>query len=118
VDDWRMAAEISNELKSVAKAKKTRVLAAAQINRAGDPDGKPIPPKMRDLAGTDAYVQDADILVTMCRIRSGHAAAYSLEANRSGESESRFYTKFLANQGDFSEVSRAEAEDLCDELGD
>lgn len=118
VDDWRAAAEISNELKGITKSKKTRVLAAAQINRSGDAEGKPVPPKMKDLAGTDAYVQDADQLVTMTRIRGGHAAALSLEKNRAGDSDVKFYIKFLANQGDFSEVTRQDAEDICDEYDD
>lgn len=117
-EDWRMAQEISNELKSVALHKETRIIAAAQINRAGDSEGRPIPPKMKDLAGTDAYVQDADKIITMTRIRGGHAAAYSLEKNRGGEDQVRFYTKFLANKGDFGEVSKAEAEDICDEHDD
>lgn len=114
-----MAAEISNSLKNVAKAKKCRIFAAAQINRAGDVgENSPIPPKKKDLAQTDAYLQDADFLVTMTRMRGGHAAAYSLEKNRDGEDGARFYTKFIANQGDFTEITRAEAEDLCDELDD
>lgn len=119
IEDWRVAAEISNSLKNVAKAKKCRIFAAAQINRAGDVgENSPIPPKKKDLAQTDAYLQDADFLVTMTRMRGGHAAAYSLEKNRDGEDGARFYTKFIANQGDFTEITRAEAEDLCDELDD
>ena len=73
---------------------------------------------MKSLGGTDAYVQDADTLITMGRIRGGHAAALSVEKNRSGDSGVKFYTKFIANQGDFNEVSREEAEDLCDRLDD
>lgn len=118
IEDWRAAAEISNELKSVAKEKKGRIVAAAQINREGDTDGRPTAPKMKSLGGTDAYVQDADTLITMARIRGGHAAALSVEKNRSGDSGVKFYTKFIANQGDFNEVSREEAEDLCDRLDD
>lgn len=118
IEDWRVAAEISNDLKSIAKGKRTRVLAAAQINRAGDANGKPLPPNMSDLAQTDAYVQDADTIVTMTRMRGGHAAVLSNEKNRSGADKARFYTKFLANVGDFSEISKAEAADLCDEMDD
>lgn len=119
IEDWRAAAEISNSLKNITKAKKTRIFAAAQINRSGDTgDSSPIPPKKRDLAQTDAYLQDADFLITMSRMRGGHAAAFSLEKNRDGEDGARFYTKFLANQGDFAEITRPEAEDLCDEYDD
>lgn len=118
IEDWRVAAEISNSLKNIAMEKGTRIFAAAQINRAGDSGGTPVPPKKKDLAQTDAYVQDADILITMTRMRGGHAAALSIEKSRDGEDGGRFYTKFLANQGDLTEVSKAEAEDICDQYDD
>lgn len=73
---------------------------------------------MRSMASTDVYVQDADTILTMTRLRGGHAAALSIEKNRQGQDDVRFYTKFLANRGDFSEVTRAEADDICDELDD
>ena len=117
VHDWRVAAEISNDLKHITRSKKSRILAAAQINRDGEGTGN-IPPKMRSMASTDVYVQDADTILTMTRLRGGHAAALSIEKNRQGQDDVRFYTKFLANRGDFSEVTRAEADDICDELDD
>lgn len=114
VDDWRLAAKISNSLKETALAASTRVLSASQINRDGD-HGE-LPPKVKNLAQSDALGQDGDVVVTL---RSGpHDAItkFSLEKNRHGVSGVPFYSVFDPNKGVFREISSDVAEDLVLEV--
>ena len=72
VDDWRNLAAISNDLKIIAASQRTTVLAASQINREGE-HGKE-PPKLVNLAGSDALGQDGDLVITLRAMSSqrGH----------------------------------------------
>jgi replicative DNA helicase len=110
VDDWRTMASISNILKEVAVQNDLPILAAAQINREGDSEGFR-PPKLKNLAQSDALGQDADIAITMKR-RSNSVAIYSLEKNRDGEGGALWHTKYLPNEGDLSEIGSDKAKDM------
>lgn len=109
VDDWRNLAGISNDLKLIANSHSTTVLAASQINREGDHGNEP--PRLNNLAGSDALGQDGDVIVTMRSMAHDVATHCSIEGNRHGPSM-RYYTRFDPNTGDFTECSAQEAEEL------
>lgn len=110
VDDWRVAAAISNDLKLVAGGSSSTILAAAQINREGDHGREP--PKIRNLAQTDALAQDGDIVLTMRAAPHNVASIMSLEKNRHGPSGLRFHTLFDPNKGVYTEITADQVEDL------
>jgi len=113
--DWQVIAQISNELKQVALETKSRLLVASQINREGDSHGK-YPPKLKNLTGSDAIGQDSDVIITQKQY-SRTSNVYSIEKNRSGEMGLYFYSRFLPNEGIFSEISRELAQELRDQEG-
>lgn len=115
VDDWRVIASISNELKEIAAAKGTRMLALAQINREGATVGR-YPPKLKNLAQSDALGQDGDVVLTQKQY-SQTSQIFSIEKNRSGASGLYYYARFLPNEGVFHEISREAADDLRDQEG-
>lgn len=121
VQDWRVAASISNGLKEVTGAKKARVLAAVQINREGDTYNWR-PPALKYAAQTDAVGQDADVAITMkrysARSSSVPVAVASVEKNRHGESGRLFWTKYLPNIGDYTEITREQADQMKDDADD
>lgn len=112
VEDWRTMANISNVLKEIAIANEIPIVAAAQINREGETGGWK-PPKLKNLAQSDALGQDADVVITMKK-RSKNVAVYSIEKNRHGESDVLFHTRFQPNDGKFDEISFEFARDLVE----
>jgi hypothetical protein len=113
VDDWRTMASISNQLKELAVSKNIPIISAAQINREGDVNGWR-PPKVRNLAQSDALGQDADVVITHKRY-SQTAMAASIEKNRHGSSGVLFFTEFDPERGRFNEISREEADQKRDD---
>lgn len=112
IDDWRVMASISNELKEVAVSKSTRIFALSQINREGDSTSK-YPPKTKNLAQSDSIGQDGDVVLTHKKY-SRTSTIYSLEKNRHGVDQRYFYARFLPNEGKFNEISRERADELRD----
>jgi replicative DNA helicase len=110
VDDWREMAKISNALKTIALAQRTAILAAAQINREGETGTGP--PKVKNLAQSDALGQDGDVVLTMRAKPHNVATHFSIEKNRHGPSGIAFHTTFDPNSGSFTEISGDHAEDL------
>jgi replicative DNA helicase len=110
VDDWRIAASISNDLKLLAGTGSTSLLVAAQINREGEMGHEP--PKIKNLAQSDALGQDGDVILTLRARPHNVASHFSIEGNRHGESGVRFHTIFDPNRGIFDEISADRAEDL------
>ena len=110
IDDWRVMASISNQLKTIALSQKTAMVCAAQINRDGETGHAP--PKVKNLAQSDALGQDGDVVLTMRSKPHDVATDFSLEKNRHGSSGIRFYTTFDPNSGQFTEISADHAEDL------
>lgn len=106
IDDWRAMAAISNMLKEFALETSVAILAGAQINRAGDTGGQR-PPKLRDLAQSDALGQDADVVVTMKRLTK-HVMVQSAEKVREGEGM-LWYSRFDPGKADFRELKKDEA---------
>jgi len=114
VDDWRVMASISNQLKELAIQCEVPVLAAVQINREG---AKAMGmPGIKDIAQSDAIGQDADVFLAMRRM--GPAMKYNLAKNRHGPSDVVFYSRFDPDLGEFGEVSRDTAEQLRDDAED
>lgn len=113
IEDWRVMAEISNELKAVALSRNARVLAAVQINRQGDGDYRRRAPKLSQLAQSDAIGQDGDVVVTMNRY-SETTLTYTVVKNRNSESDRSWWSHFLPDTGKFTEISRYEADDIAD----
>lgn len=107
VDDWRFQASISNELRAVALSESTRILAASQINREGLRGSASKPPPAEKLSGSDAIMQDADVVITMRRW-SKKVVVHSAEKVRDGE-EVRFYSWFDPRRGRFSEMTYEQA---------
>lgn len=110
VDDWRTAASISNRLKEIALSQETGVLAASQINRDGETGN--LPPKIKNLAQSDALGQDGDVVVTQRASPHNVASLMSLEKNRHGMSGIPFYTTFQPNEGIYRSIDQDEVEGL------
>lgn len=108
-EDWRTAAQISNRLKQIGLAAATPILTAAQINRDGDSGD--LPPRLKNLAQSDALGQDGDVVVTM-RNRRNAATICSLEKNRHGVSGMRWHTRFDVNAGRFDQINEEKADEL------
>ena len=113
IKDYRIIAEISNGLKSTALGKHHAIIAASQINREGvSPHWRP--PALHTLAQSDHLGNDGDVVITMKRFGLG-ASVCSLEKNRHGQSGVCFFTKYDANAGDFSQITRAQADIIKEE---
>jgi hypothetical protein len=110
IKDYRIIAEISNGLKSIALGKHHSIVAASQINRDGVTNSWR-PPALHTLAQSDHLGNDGDVVITMKRYGLG-ASVCSIEKNRHGASGSCFWTKFDANRGDLSEITRDEADEI------
>lgn len=110
VEDWRIAAQISNRLKEIGLAQQTGMLCAAQINRDGETGG--LPPKVKNLAQSDALGQDADVVITLRSAPHNVATLFSLEKNRHGMSGVPFATTFQPNTGVYRSISVDEVEGL------
>jgi len=103
IDDWRAMALISNMLKEYALETSVPVVAGAQLNRTAD-TASPRPPKLSQLAQSDALGQDADVVVTMKRL-SKHVMVQSAEKVREGEGM-LWYSKFDPSKADFGEMKK------------
>lgn len=112
VQDWREMATISNITKEIAMVNKVPIIAAAQINREGDTSGWK-PPKVKNLAQSDALGQDADVVITM-KQRSKTVSVYSVEKNRDGESSVLWHTRYLPDEGKLPEISFEAANSYVD----
>jgi hypothetical protein len=109
IEDWRSAATISNQLKEVALEQNVPIIAAAQINRAGDKENGM--PSAANLAQSDALGQDADALITIKR-HSRRVLMNSLTKYRHGESGARWYTQFEPGKGILADISPDKANTL------
>jgi replicative DNA helicase len=111
IKDYRIIAEISNGLKATCLAKMHPIIAASQINRDGVNERQWRPPKLHTLAQSDHLGNDGDVVITMKRFGLG-AAVSSIEKNRHGASGEVYFNRFNANHGDFSEITRDEADNI------
>ena len=86
------------------------MLCAAQINRDGETGMAP--PKVKNLAQSDALGQDGDVVLTMRAKPKNVATFFSIEKNRHGPSGIYFNTTFDPNTGVYTEITAVQAEDL------
>lgn len=112
IEDWRVQATISNVLREITLSTSTTVVGAAQINREGERGGSR-PPGAKNLAGSDALGQDADIVVTQ-RMLSPRIVMMSAEKVRNGPT-GRWYTRFEPSRGRFEEIGKDLAETMMEE---
>lgn len=91
VDDWRNAAGISNELRKVAGSTGAAVLTAVQLNRMTHPDKTP---DLSNIADTDMYARDCDLVHLMNRPADAKAAKHVIAANRHGVTGTTWGTQF------------------------
>jgi hypothetical protein len=115
-DDWRTIAGMSNELKEIALASDTRMLVASQINREGQSNQRP--PKLVNLAQSDALGQDADVVITLKRYqtrdgRNADASHFSIEKNREGDVYGQWFTAFQPDIGNYRQITRDDADELA-----
>lgn len=108
--DWQNLAAISNDLKLMAGMHNTTMLVASQINREGEAGKEP--PKLHNLAGSDALGQDGDVVLTMRKMPHDVASCFSVEGNRHGPG-GKFYTRFDPDTGDFTEITQEQADDMA-----
>ena len=116
ISDWRVIAEISNELKEIAVSKGTRTLALSQINREGDTSNWR-PSRSKNLSQTDAIGQDSDVVVTMKKF-SQTTMTYLLDKNRDGPADRLWWTHFDPETGRYGEITRDAAEHIKDQEDD
>lgn len=106
IEDYRIQAMISGVAQDTAAAHNIGVLAAAQINRAGDTGGLR-PPKLSDIADSDHIPRDGDVVVTFKRPCD---TVWSMSAEKVREGpEPRWYAKFNPSAYDFKEISKEQA---------
>lgn len=110
-DDWRAVQKLSGDLKTMAMSYELPVVTAAQVNRAGS--GKSDAPGVEHLAYSDSIGQDADAVITLGQL-SQSVHRMKMAKFRHGRDGFTWYTKFMPDNGDFSEVGYDEAMDLKD----
>ena len=117
IDDWRVQATISNQLREVTLSTMTSVVGAAQINREGDNPGSAAPPKAKNLAQSDALGQDADVIVTQKGL-SKRVTVHSAEKVRNAEGLKKWYSRFDPAKNRFEEIDYDKALELMAVDGD
>lgn len=108
VEDWRMAATISNELKEIALTHRIPIVCAAQINREGAKGDGGSAHRAENLSQSDAIGQDADVLLTSHRI-SARLRFNSLTKSRHGTDGTKWHSLFDPDLGQFNDVNASQA---------
>ena len=106
IEDWRIMAGISNRLKELTLELDIAILGLAQVNREGETSGNRAP-KISNLSQSDALGQDGDIVCLLKRI-STSVMKHDVPKNRGGFA-TQFYSKFLPQSADFTELSKDDA---------
>lgn len=109
VEDWRVAAVISNSLKEFTLRYGMSILGVVQVNREGE-SATDSPPKVSQLAQTDALGQDADVITTHRRM-GDRAMKHYIAKNRTGPNDT-FYSNFLPGEANFAEISQEQARNI------
>lgn len=108
IEDWRMAGQISNELKEIALTHRIPIVCAAQINREGAKGDGDAAHRAENLSQSDAIGQDADVLITSHRV-SARLRFNSLTKSRHGADGARWHSLFDPDLGLFNDVSPSQA---------
>jgi hypothetical protein len=107
IEDWRVQAHISNVIREIALESESRILALAQINRAGEHAGSSAVPRPSELAQADAIGQDATAVLTFKRL-SKKVTKFGLQKSREGDTGT-FYARFDPAENRFDELSKERA---------
>lgn len=110
IDDWRAMALISNVLREITLSTTTSIVAAAQINRAGEGGGSSAPPKASTLSQSDALGQDGDVVVTGKRL-SERVSVFEAVKVRNGPNL-RWWTEFDIDRNIIEEITKEKAQEL------
>ena len=105
IEDWRVAASISNSLQSIAQQFRTPIMTAVQANRSSNT------PNMNSLSQTMAYGQDADVVHVVTK-KSQQVTLNILEKNRHGETGSKWFSMFDPRTPDFRDITVERANEL------
>lgn len=105
IDDWRVAATMSNELVEAAAECMIPILGAVQLN------------KSNEISQTIAFEQDATVVVRMTA-ESRRVRRNEITFNRYGESDVHYYTSFVPAVTSFGEIDGQTALSMIAEDGD
>jgi hypothetical protein len=108
IEDWRMAATISNELKETALSHRIPIVCAAQINREGARGDGNGAHRAENISQSDAIGQDADVLLTSSRA-STRLRFNSLTKSRHGAGGAKWHSLFDPDLGQFYDVNPSQA---------
>jgi replicative DNA helicase len=113
IEDHRIAASISNELKEISLQYKVPIMAASQLNRRSEGKSEPT---LSDLAQTDASGQDSDLVYAITMAFTGSRVQQcTVVKNRNGRTGVRWFNDFLPQNPTFAEVSQQKARTLLEE---
>jgi replicative DNA helicase len=110
--DWKHIADLSADIKGLARRYEIPIVCMAQLNR-GVP-GRADLPGAEHLAGADAIGQDADAVITMVQ-QSKRVLKFKLAKYRHGGDGQTWYVEFAPNSGRMVEIAGDAARDLIDE---
>ena len=105
IEDWRVAASISNSLQSIAQQFRTPIMTAVQANRSAKT------PSMESLSQTMAYGQDADVVHIVAK-KAQKVTLNILEKNRHGETGAKWFSIFDPATPDFRDITVERANEL------
>ena len=108
IDDWRVAATISNQLREATLSTKSSCLGLIQINREGEHNSPWRCPKLSELSQTDAFGQDGVIVITMQRF-SKKVRLLETQKVREGDT-ARWFTRFDPKRGIYDQITQGIAE--------
>lgn len=109
IEDWRVMAQISNDLHEDVVAAQGRLLAAAQLGRGAESSSGRAP-KASDLDQSKMLEEDADSIITMKRL-SDHVMTYSAEKMREGPGP-RWWAHYRPAVPDLSEINYERAQEI------
>lgn len=112
--DWAHIADLSAEMKGLARRYEIPIVAMAQLNRSGHTGRSGDVPGAETLAGADAIGQDADAVVTMAQ-QSKRVLKMKLAKYRHGQDGGIWHVEFSPNTGRMVEISGDVARDIIDE---
>jgi hypothetical protein len=111
IEDHRIAAAISNELKEISLQYTVPIIAAIQLNRRSE--GK-TSPSLSDLAQTDAAGQDADLVYAITAAEGSAVQQCTVVKNRRGPTGTRWFNHFLPGLPSTTEISKMKASGLLE----
>lgn len=117
IDNWQAAGSVSNALQQVAKHTGAAVIAATQLNRAAlaGPSRRYDPtPQAGNIALSDAFGQDADLIITLLR-ESTSITRNTVSKLRSGPPGTVWFSYFQPGLGNFADCDAEKARDIIDE---